>query len=147
MSEFHDPDLRQELARLSGPYPDDNAAFAAWQRRVGQVRRRRVATWTATAALALVVGTVAVAAVQSPRRHTVVPGKAEDSSIDVNITSTEAEESSTVPEETEAETSPLATSTTETAPSLADTSVPATEAPEAAGAPSNGSSSSGRQRP
>ena len=41
MSDFHDPDLRQELGRLSGPYPDDNAAFAAWQRRVGQVRRRR----------------------------------------------------------------------------------------------------------
>ena len=41
MSEFHDPDLRQQLGRLSGPYPDDNAAFAAWQRRVGQARRRR----------------------------------------------------------------------------------------------------------
>ena len=46
MSEFHDPDLRQQLGRLSGPYPDDNAAFAAWQRRVGQARRRRAMAWT-----------------------------------------------------------------------------------------------------
>ena len=35
MSEFHDPDLRQQLGDLSGPFPDDNVAFAAWQRRVG----------------------------------------------------------------------------------------------------------------
>ena len=46
MSEFHDPELRQELGRLSGPYPDDNEAFAAWQRRVGQARRRRAVAWT-----------------------------------------------------------------------------------------------------
>ena len=143
MSEFHDPDLRQELGRLSGPYPDDNAAFAAWQRRVGQVRRRRIVAWTATAALALVVGTVAVAAVQSPRRHTVVPGKSADSSVDVTlkITSTAAEASSTVPQEADPETSPPAASATEAAPSVADTSVPETGAPEAAVAPSNGPSS------
>ena len=56
MSEFHDPDLRQQLGRLSGPYPDDNAAFAAWQRRVGQARRRRAMAWTTGAALSLIVG-------------------------------------------------------------------------------------------
>src|SRR6185295_13284167 len=79
MSEFHDPDLRQELGRLSGPYPDDNVAFEAWQRRVGQVRRRRVMAWTTAAALSLVVGTVGVAALQSPGRHSLVPSKAGES--------------------------------------------------------------------
>ena len=119
-----------------------------WQRRVGHVRRRRVVAWTTTAALAVVVGTVAVAAVQSPRRHTVVPGKSADSSVDVTlkITSTEVEASSTVPEKTEPVTTPPTTSATEAAPSVADTPVPETEAPEAAGAPSNGSSSSGQSR-
>ena len=72
MSEFHDPDLRQQLGRLSGPYPDDNAAFAAWQRRVGQARRRRAMAWTTAAALSLIVGTVAVAALQSPTQHSIV---------------------------------------------------------------------------
>jgi hypothetical protein len=149
MTEFHDPDLPHELARLSGPYPDDNAAFAAWQRRVGQVRRRRVVAWTTTAALAVVVGTVAVAALQSPRRDTVVPGKSADSSIEVRvrISSTQAEVSSTVPQEAESETSPSPTSAMESAPSAAEASLPSTGAPQAAGAASNGSSSGQSRTP
>ena len=122
MSDFHDPDLRQELGRLSGPYPDDNAAFAAWQRRIGQVRRRRVVAWATIAALSLVVGTVAVAAVQSPGRNTIVPGKSADTSaaVTVSIASTEAEaeESSTVPEAIQPETSEATTLALETAPTV-----------------------------
>src|SRR5258706_8459025 len=75
MSEFHDPELRQKLGRLSGSYPDDNAAFAAWQRRVGQVRRRRAVAWTSAAALSLIVAVIAAAAIQGPGRHSLVPGK------------------------------------------------------------------------
>src|SRR3954470_8212859 len=105
MSEFNDPDLRQQLARLSGSYPDDNAAFAAWQRRVGQARRRRAVAWTTGAALSLLVGTVGVAALTTPGRHTLVPGKSADSSTDVSSSSStsEAEDSSTT-ESTEPET-------------------------------------------
>lgn len=148
MTEFHDPDLRHELSRLSGPYPDDNAAFAAWQRRVGHVRRRRVVAWTTAAALAVVVGTVAVAALQSPRRHSVVPGESAESSVEVTvtITSTQAEASSTVPVVAEPETSQPPTSAPESAPSVAETSLTETETPEAAGAPANGSASSGQRR-
>jgi len=88
MSEFHDPDLRSRLGQLSGPYPDDNEAFAAWQRRVGQARRRRAVAWTTGAALSLLFGTVAVAALNNPAHNTLVPGKADDSSVDVSISST-----------------------------------------------------------
>jgi hypothetical protein len=81
MSEFHDPELRQELGRLSGPYPDDNAAFVAWQRRVGQVRRRRAVAWTTTAALSLIVAVVGAAAIQgAPGRHALVPSQVVDES-------------------------------------------------------------------
>ncbi|MEP7200977.1 MAG: hypothetical protein ABI894_00095 [Ilumatobacteraceae bacterium] len=141
MSEFHDPDLRQELGRLSGPYPDDNIAFAAWQRRVGQVRRRRMVAWTATAALSLVVGTVAFAAVQSPGRRSVVPGESADSSVSVTlrVATTEVEDPSTVPAATEPEASEPTTLAAETAPPVVDTAAPETEAPDAAAAPSNGS--------
>ena len=85
MSEFHDPDLRHELGRLSGPYPDDNAAFAAWERRVGQARRRRAMAWTTGAALSLIVGTVAVAALQSPTQHSVVPQKSSETSAELSV--------------------------------------------------------------
>jgi hypothetical protein len=74
MSEFHDPELRQELGRLSGPYPDDNAAFAAWQQRVGQVRRRRAVAWTTGAAMSMIIAVVAYAAMHVPNQRTVVPG-------------------------------------------------------------------------
>lgn len=105
MSEFHDPELRQQLGRLSGPYPDANEAHAAWQRRVGQVRRRRAVAWTSGAALSLVMATVGVAALQSPGRHSVVPGKSSETSVSVtpSIATTEADESTveaTVPETT-----------------------------------------------
>ena len=147
MSEFHDPDLRQELGRLSGPYPDDNAAFAAWQRRIGQVRRRRVVAWATIAALSLVIGTVAVAARAEPGRNTIVPGKSADTSaaVIVSIASTEAEaeESSTVPEAIQPETSEATTLALETVPTVVDTVAPETEAPVAAGTASNGSSSKG----
>lgn len=114
MSEFHDPELRQELGRLSGPYPDDNVAFAAWQRRVGQARRRRAVAWTSGAAMTLVVATIGFAALQSPGRHTVVPGKSAETSVSVtpSIATTEADDSTTVDStlpETSAPTSALDT--------------------------------------
>jgi hypothetical protein len=139
MSEFNDPDLRHELARLSGPYPDDNAAFDAWQRRVGQARRRRAVAWTTGAALSLLVGTVGVAALNNPGRHTLVPGKSADSSADVSTSSTtEAKDSSTT-ESTEPSTTESTVVETTPITEAMDTSVPETEvvATEAAGDGSN----------
>src|SRR3954470_1325113 len=113
MSEFNDPELRQELGRLSGPYPDDNAAFAAWQRRVGQARRRRAVAWTSGAALSLVFVTVAVAAVQSPGRRSVIPADSPGTSISVSVTiaTTEADETTapSIEEETTAPTTAAVT--------------------------------------
>jgi len=127
MSEFHDPDLRSPLAQLSGPYPDDNVAFAAWQRRIGYARRRRVVAWTTGAALSLLFGTVAVAALHTPGRHTLVPGKSADSSADVSISSTtEAEDSSTV-ESTEPSTTESTIVDTTPATEAVESSVPETE--------------------
>lgn len=86
MSEFHDPELRQQLGRLSGPYPDDNAAFVAWQRRVGQVRRRRAMAWTTGAAMSLIIGVVGVAALQGRQTHSRVPQKSTETSGRVTTT-------------------------------------------------------------
>ncbi len=86
MSEFHDPELRQQLGRLSGPYPDDNAAFVAWQRRVGQVRRRRAMAWTTGAAMSLVLGVVGVAALQGRQTHSNVSQKSVETSSSVSTT-------------------------------------------------------------
>jgi hypothetical protein len=118
MSEFHDPELRQQLGRLSGPYPDDNIAYAAFQRRVGQARRRRAVAWTTGAALSLVMATVALAAVQSPGSRGVVPGKSSETSAKVSssIATTEADESSTT-ESTVAATLAPAVVAPETPPS------------------------------
>ena len=144
MSEFHDPELRQQLGRLSGPYPDDNVAFAAWQRRVGQVRRRRAVAWTTAAAMSLVVGTVAVAAVQSPRNHSIVPGKSSETSAEVtlSVATTDDDDSSTT-ESTAAKTStPVVLASDTTASSeVVETSMPETENTEAGGS-SNGSGGS-----
>jgi hypothetical protein len=142
MSEFHDPDLRQELGRLSGPYPDDNAAFAAWQRRVGQVRRRRVVAWTTAAALSLVVGTVGVAALQSPGRHTLVPSKAGESSTEVRVSIATTEKAAPTTESTEPEKSEVTTLAPDTTPSseTVETSTPETSTPEAVEEPAGGSS-------
>lgn len=140
MSEFHDPDLRQELGRLSGPYPDDNVAFAAWQRRVGQVRRRRVVAWTTAAALSLVVGTVGVAALQRPDRHSLVPSNAGDTSTEVSVTirvATTAHQAPTT-ESTEPQTSEVTTASPETTPdtNTGEVAVDETAAPSAGGSPS-----------
>lgn len=137
MSEFHDPELRQQLGRLSGPYPDDNVAFAAWQRRVGQARRRRTMAWTAGAAMSLIIGTVAFAAVQSPGRHTLVPGKSSETSSEftLSVPTTEDDESSST-ESSEPETTAPTTAAIETTPSSeveAESSLPETEGTEAAG--------------
>ena len=144
MSEFHDPELRQQLGRLSGPYPDDNAAYAAWQRRVGQARRRRAVAWTTGAAMSLIIATVAVAAVQSPRNQSIVPGKSSETSAEVtlSVATTEDDESSTT-ETTAAETTaPVALAADTTASTeVVETSMPETESTEAAGS-SNGSSGS-----
>jgi hypothetical protein len=146
MSEFHDPDLRQQLGRLSGPYPDDNIAFAAWQRRVGQVRRRRVMAWTTGAALSLVVGTVGVAALQSPGRHSIVTGKSPESSEEVshNVATTEADE--TTVDTAAPDTTALDTVALQTTPSSeveAESSVPENEGTDPAGG-SQGPSAPGK---
>jgi hypothetical protein len=143
MSEFHDPDLRNQLGQLSGPYPDDNVAFAAWQRRVGQARRRRAVALTTGAALSLLFGTVAVAALKSPGRHTLVPSKAADST-ELSISTTEPEDSSTI-ESTAPSTTDSTVVDTTPVTEVADTSVPETEVEvtDAAGGGSN--SGSGKQ--
>ena len=141
MNEFHDPELRQHLGRLSGPYPDDNVAFAAWQRRVGQARRRRAVAWTSGAAMSLIVAMVAVAVLQNPGRHSVVPGESSESSVEVtpSIATTEADESTTV-----ASTMPATTAETtvpaETAPS---TEAIDTSTPDSAGSAGSGSQGGG----
>jgi hypothetical protein len=146
MSEFHDPDLRQQLGRLSGPYPDDNAAFAAWQRRVGQARRRRVMAWTTGAALSLVVGTVGVAALQNPARHSVVPGKSSETSAEFTVSVASTEPEATDPATTESsapETSApttLAPDTTPVSVAEAETSVPEAEGDEGSGSQGSGGS-------
>jgi hypothetical protein len=144
MSEFHDPDLRNQLGQISGPYPDDNEAFAAWQRRVGQARRRRAVAWTTGAALSLLFGTVAVAALHSPGHNTLVPGKADDdSSVDVSISSTtEAEDSSTV-ESTEPDAIDSVVVDTTPVTEVVETSVPETEVEATIVAGDGGGSNSG----
>jgi hypothetical protein len=138
MSEFHDPDLRQQLGRLSGPYPDDNVAFAAWQRRVGQVRRRRAMAWTTGAAMSLIFFTVAIAALQSPTRHTVVPQKSTETSADFTVSVASTEPETTDPSTTEStvpETSAPTTPAPETTPSseVVETSMPEAEGDEGSG--------------
>ena len=136
MSEFHDPDLRQELGRLSGPYPDDNAAFAAWQRRVGHARRRRAVAWATGAALSLLVATVGAAALQSPGRHTLVPGESAEVSddLDSTVAPTEADDSATTEVAVPLTTVPT-TLAPETTTSIVETSMPEveTEATQAGG--------------
>jgi hypothetical protein len=149
MSEFHDPELRQQLGRLSGPYPDDNVAYAAFQRRLGQARRRRAVAWTTGAALSLVIATVALAAVQSPGSRGVVPGKSSETSATVSstvaTTEAEAEESSTT-ESTVAETMAPAVVVSETPPSseAVESSTPEAEPTQGAtGTQPSGSKKSG----
>ncbi len=147
MSEFHDPDLRRQLSRMSGPYPDDNAAFAAWQRRVGQARRRRAVAWTTGAAMSLVMGTITVSALQNPGRNSVVPGKSLETItvVTVSIATTEADESSTS-ESTAPETIAPTTLAPDTTPSTviaADTSMPESDDNGAAGSRPTGSTSKG----
>jgi hypothetical protein len=136
MSEFHDPELRQQLGRMSGPYPDDNVAFAAWQRRVGRARRRRAMASISGAAMSLVMVTVGVAALQNPGRHTLVPGESSETSarVTVSVATTEADDSTTVSTapETTAPTA-LATDTTPSTEGALETSVPETETTHASG--------------
>jgi hypothetical protein len=151
MSEFHDPELRQQLGRLSGPYPDDNAAFAAWQRRVGQARRRRAVGWTTGAALSLIMATVGVAALQNPGRHSVVPQKSSETSADLTViaATTEADDSSTTTSTAPATTA-SATVALVTLPSSEagpESSMPDTSAADTpAGAPAIASSPKGSGR-
>ncbi len=145
MSEFHDPELRQQLGRLSGPYPDDNVAFAQWQRRVGHVRRRRAVAWTSGAAMSLVFATVGAAALQNQTRHALVPGNTVDSSVEttIRVTTTEVDDSSTTT------STNAATSTTtipfETTPSTeaVDSSAPEPESTDGQASGGDGQPSGG----
>ncbi len=137
MSEFHDPELRQQLGRLSGPYPDDNAAFAAWQRRVGQVRRRRAMAWTTGVAMSLVFGVVGAAALQGQVKHSTAPQKSLEtsSSVSTTVADTRAKPvttDSTVPSATPAVIAP-AQITTPTSDATAETVVVAPDAPDTSG--------------
>jgi hypothetical protein len=147
MSEFHDPDLRQQLGRLSGPYPDDNVAFAAWQRRVGHARRRRAMAWTTGAALSLVFGTVGAAALQGGTNHSVVPQKSSESSVEVShsVATTEVEETTveTAAPETSAPTT-VAPSTTPSTEAEAESSVPENEGTDDAGGSQGPSATKGK---
>jgi hypothetical protein len=147
MSDFHDPDLRHELDRLSGPYPDDNAAFAAWQRRVGQARRRRSVAWITGAAMALIVATVGVAALQQPSRHSLVPGKSTETSplFSSTTSTTEQHESSTTESTAAVTTAPttLAPVTTASSAPEVESSLPEPEATAAAESPASGTTTKG----
>ncbi|MGZ4738866.1 MAG: hypothetical protein ACXVLM_06495 [Ilumatobacteraceae bacterium] len=152
MSEFHDPELRQQLGRLSGPYPDDNAAFAVWQRRVGQVRRRRAMAWTTGAAMSLIVGVVGVAALQGRQTHSNVSQKSVESTSSVSTSVDDSRDKSvttvsTAPPTTSVsialmpDTTPTADGTVETAviaPIATDptATTPETSTHEGQGAPS-----------
>jgi hypothetical protein len=141
MSEFHDPELRQELGRLSGSYPDSNVAYASWQRRVGQARRRRAVAWTSGVAMSLLFGTVAVAALHNPRTGTLVPGKSADSVESVARVATTEVAESTTPEVSEPETTVTAAAPLETTASTeVESSLP--EATDAVGAESGSGSGS-----
>lgn len=147
MSEFHDPDLRHELDRLSGPYPDDNAAFAAWQRRLGQARRRRSVAWITGAAMTLIVATVGVAALQQPSRHSLVPGNSiETSPLFTSTTpTTEMHESSTTESTAAVTNAPttLAPVTTASSAPEVESSLPEHEATAAAESPASGTTTKG----
>ncbi len=140
MSEFHDPELRQQLGRLSGPYPDDNAAFAAWQRRVGQVRRRRAMAWTTGAAMSLVLGVVGVAALQGRQAHSNVSQKSVEStsSVSTSVDDSHAKPVTTVSTAPPATlaiaptqmTTPISEGTVETAVVAPDATDPAATTPE-----------------
>lgn len=58
MSEFDDPTLKNQLGTLSGPFPDDNVAFAQFQSRASAATRRRRAIVMGAGACAclLVIG-------------------------------------------------------------------------------------------
>ena len=139
MSDFHDPELRQHLGRLSGPYPDDNAAFAAWQRRVGQARRRRAMAFTTGAAMSLIVAVVAFAALQRPDHHRIVPG---DKASETSEVSTIAPTTMAKPTTTES-TAPSTTASTTTMAPETTTSVVEDTAP----APTDPQDVSGGQQP
>jgi hypothetical protein len=144
MSDFHDPELRHELGRLSGPYPDDNVAFAQWQRRVGQVKRRRAIAWTSGAAMSLVFATVGAAALQSQRHDTTRPSDSVESSVETTAkrtTTTEADEPTTSTTLAVTTTSALVDTTPTTALPV-ETTAPEPETTEASSS-DEGSSSSG----
>jgi hypothetical protein len=147
MSDFHDPELRQELGRLSGPYPDNNVAFAQWRRRVGQVRRRRAIAWTSGAAMSLVFATVGAAALQSQRHDTTRPSDSVESSVETTVkrtTTTQTKESSTTTSTTLSPTTTAApVDTTPTTTIAIDTTAPEPESTEAASGGA-GPSSSGK---
>ncbi len=63
-----DYELRSILSRTAGGAPDDDAAFAAVQRRVRVAKHRRVMAATGTAAIVLLFGT---ALIVRPDRHVV----------------------------------------------------------------------------
>ena len=145
MSEFHDPELRRELGRLSGSYPDDNVAFAAWQRRVVQARRRRAVAWATGAAMSLVVATVAAAALQTPTRHSLVPSRSTESGANptVSVLETEAEDSPTVQTtmpETTSDVSEASDTTSVTVPDI-ETSIATDEGIAGGSNPSGGGGS------
>jgi hypothetical protein len=137
MSEFHDPELRQQLGRLSGPYPDDNAAFAAWQRRVGQAHRRRAMAWTTGAAMSLVFGVVGAAALQGQVKHSTAPQKSLETS---SIVSTTIADTRAKPVTTDSTTPPVMPAivaptqiTTPTSEATSETAVVAPDATDTSG--------------
>jgi hypothetical protein len=137
MSDFHDPELRQQLGRLSGPYPGENEAFATWQRRVGQARRRRAMMFTTGAAMTAIIAAVAVAALQGPHGHSLKSGDRTESTLvttTTHVTTTEKPDTTaTTVAETEASDDGLGD---DAAPAISDPAVdnrpPATEAPTSA---------------
>ena len=60
MNEFEDSELRSQLERLGGRWPDDDAAYARLQRRVRVARRRRSAAIMTGVGVAAALGFAAV---------------------------------------------------------------------------------------
>lgn len=102
MSDLEDPDLRLQLGRMGGAYPDTNAAFNDWQRRVGQARRRRAAVWGSAAVLTVLAGTAAAAVNRAENRQTLVPATVPDNTHERTTVPTTAAPTTQAPTTTEA---------------------------------------------
>jgi hypothetical protein len=134
MSDFDDPELRNQLGRLSGPFPDENAAYASVQRRVVRAKRRRAAAWSGGAALSVLVVVAAYALGAQQGDGSLRPATT-GGSIDVGTSSTTSSPTDDTGITTSTVSGPVVPTSGPTSP---DTSAPAGAAPGTTGPPATG---------